>query len=83
MFDKILNMHLQSATHCLGIVIVGKGVIPPPLFSKIPPFLEIQDVPTCHRSIGKTKELNNSCNQFVYNFYPQNILILEECLEKW
>ena len=66
---------------------VGKGVIPPPLFqinppfSKIPPFLEIQDVPTFHRSIGKTKELNNSCNQFVYNFYPQSILVLEECLK--
>ena len=54
----------------------------PPL-SKIPPFLEIEDVPTIHRSIGKAKVLNNSCNQFVYNFYPQSILILEECLQKW
>ena len=62
--------------------IVGKGVIPPPL-SKIPPFLEIQDVPTFHRFIEKTKVLNNSCNQFVCNFYPQSILVLEECLEKW
>ena len=33
--------------------IVGKGGIP--LLYKIPPFLEIQDVPTFHRSIGKTK----------------------------
>ena len=62
--------------------IVGKGVIPPPL-SKIHPFLEIQDVPTFHRFIEKTKVLNNSCNQFVCNFYPQSILVLEECLEKW
>ena len=69
--------------------IVGNGVHtphfldqPPPL-SKIPPILEIQDVPTFHRAIGKTKVLNNSCNQFVYHFYPQSILVLEECLQKW
>ena len=62
--------------------IVGKGGHTPS-FSKIPPFLEIQDVPTFHRSIGKTKELNNSFNQFVYNFYPQSILNLEECLQNW
>ena len=43
--------------------------LPPPPFSKILPFLEIQDVPTFHRSSRKTKVLNNSCNQFVYNFY--------------
>ena len=48
-----------------------------------PPFLEIQDVATFHRFIEKTKVLNNSCNQFVCNFYPQSILVLEECLEKW
>ena len=68
--------------------IVSKGVIPPffldqPPFSKIPPFLEIQDVPTFHRFIRKTKVLNNSCNQFVFNFYPHGILVLEECLQKW
>ena len=40
--------------------IVGKGAHAPPPFSKIPPFLEIQDVPTSHRSIRKTKVLNNS-----------------------
>ena len=52
--------------------IVGKGghTIPfldqqPPFFSKIPPFLEIQDAPNFHRSIRKTKVLNNSCKQFV------------------
>ena len=70
-------------------IIVGKGVHTPPFsrstppFSKIPSFLEIQDVPTFHRSMGKTEVLNNSCNHFAYNFYPQSILILEECLEKW
>ena len=71
--------------------IVGKwGHTPPPPpfldqlpFSKIFPFLEIQDVPTFHRSIWKTKVLNNSCNQSVYNLYPQSISILVECLQKW
>ena len=52
-------------------------------FSKIPLFLEIQDVPTFYRPIGKTKVLNDSFNQFVYKFYPQSILILEEYLLKW
>ena len=55
-----------------GANIVGKGVI-----------LEIQDVLTFRRSMGKAKVLNNSCNQYVYNFYPQSILILEEYLRKW
>ena len=72
------------------IAIVGKGgsyphfsrSTPPP-FSKILPFPEIQDVPTFHRSIGKTEVLNKSCKQFVYNLCPQSILILEECLQKW
>ena len=59
--------------------IVAKGVIPP-FFSKIPPFLEIQNVPTFHRSLRKTKALNNSCNQFVYYFYPQSMLILTPVL---
>ena len=61
--------------------IVGKGVIPPP-FSKIAPFLAIQDVSTFHRSLRKTKVMNNSCNQFVQYFYPQSIFVLEECLQK-
>ena len=56
---------------------------PPPPFLRFPPFREIQDVPTFHRSIWKTKVLNNSCNQFVYNLYPQSISILVECLQKW
>ena len=75
-----------------GCQVVGKGGHtlptlfldqPPPLFLRFPAFLEIQDVPTFHRFIGKTKVLNNYCNQFVYNFYSQSILILEECLQKW
>ena len=69
------------------ISIVGKGVISPlsrypPPFSKISPFLEIQNVPTFHRFIRETQVLNKFCNQFVYHFYPQSILILEECLQK-
>ena len=67
------------------LAIAGKGGHTPlPLpFSKIPPSLEIQDVPTFHRFIRKTKVINNSCNQFLYHFYLQSILDLEECLQKW
>ena len=66
------------------INIVGEGVhTPPPPFSKIPPFLEIQYVPIFHRPIGKPKVLNDSFNRFVYKFYTQSILILEEYLLKW
>ena len=63
------------------MTIVGKvGRTPfsrsnPPSFSKIPCFLDIQDVTTFHRFIGEEKVLNNSCNQFVYNFYPEIILV--------
>ena len=52
-------------------------------FSKIPPFLEIEDIPIFHRFIRKTKVLDNPCNHFVYNSYPQSILVLEEFLQKW
>ena len=82
-FNKSINSFCYSKT------IVGKGGHSHPFtrsthpFSKIPPFLEIQDVPTFHRSIGKTKVLNNSCNQFLYSICPQSILILKECLQKW
>ena len=67
--------------------IVGKGGHTPfsrstPPFSKIPTFLEIQDVPTFHRPIRKKKAPNNSRNQFLYHFYPQGILISEGCLQK-
>ena len=52
-------------------------------FSKISPFLEIQDVLTFYRPVRKTKALKDSFNQFVYDLYPQSILILEEYLQKW
>ena len=55
---------------------------PPPPFSKILPFLEIQDVPTFYRPTRKTKVLNDSFNRFVNNLYPQSILILEKSLQK-
>ena len=55
----------------------------PATFSKIPTFLEIQDVPTFHRPNRKTKVLNDSFNRLVYKFYPQSIFILEEYLLKW
>ena len=51
-------------------------------FSKIPPFLEIKDVPTFYRPIGKIRVLNDPFNRFVYKFYPQAILSLEEYLLK-
>ena len=82
--------HFSKEKAFLILYIVGKGGHttlfldqPPPPISKIPPFLEIQDVPTFHMFIGKIKVLNNSCNQFVYNSYLHGIFILEECLQKW
>ena len=51
----------------------------PSLFYNFP-FLEVQDVLTFYRPIWKTKVLNDSFNQFVYKFFPQSILILEEYL---
>ena len=57
--------------------IVGKGGHTPPLsrstppFSKIPSFLEMQDLPTFYGPIRK-KVLNNSFDQFVYKVYSQN-----------
>ena len=64
-----------------------KGFIPPtPLTFHNSPFPEIQDFPTCYRPIWKTKVLKDSCNQFLYNFYLQSILIWEEylyiCIQK-
>ena len=68
-----ITLNLNKCTQILyQLYIVGKGGHTPP------PFLEIRDVPTFHRFIGKTKVLNNSCNHFVYNFYPQSILVLKE-----
>ena len=58
-FSKVRNELKRAKTQLV------RGIISPPLFQINPPFLEIQDVPTFHRFIGKTKVLNNSCNQFV------------------
>ena len=78
--------HLLEPVQNTGYI-VGKGdhtTAPPfsrstpPPFSKIPRFLEIQDVPNFHRSLRKTKVLKNSCNQFLYHIYPQSILVLED-----
>ena len=57
--------------------------VTPPPFSKIFPFLEIQDAPTFYKPIRKTNVVNDSFNQFVYKFHPKSILILEEQLLKW
>ena len=73
---RVIQVTLAQFT----LTIVGKVVIP--LLSKIPPFLEIH-VPTFHRFFAKTKVLNNSCNQFVSNFCPHSVLVLEECSRKW
>ena len=69
------------------MTIAGKGG-DNPLFVDQPPFLRssLPRNPRCphlYRSLRKTKVPNNSCNQFVYHFYPQSILVLEECLQKW
>ena len=40
----------------------------------MPPFLEIQDVPTFYSPIKKTKVLNESFKWLLYIFYPQSIL---------
>ena len=81
------NKGRGASIRYLPPIVGGRGHTPlfldQPPFSKISPFLEIQDVLTFHRSIRKTKALNNSCNQFVYHFYPQSILIFEECFKKW
>ena len=77
------NLLLEKLPHYGIYVIVGRRVHAPPPFSKIPPFLEIQDVPTFYKLIKKIKVLKNSFNKFVYNFNPQSILILEEYLQKW
>ena len=42
-----------------------------------------EDVLTFYRPIGKTKVQKGSFNQFVYKFYLQRMLILEEYLLKW
>ena len=83
LFEK-LCLHVKLVIY----TIVRKGGHTPPFlnqptFFKKSPFLEIQDVPTFRRSIRKAKVLNNTCNHFEYNFYPESILILEECLQKW
>ena len=57
-----LQLFLEEALH-----IAVKGVHTPPFldqstFSKIPPFLEIQDVPTFYRPIRKTKKLKDPFN---------------------
>ena len=83
-----LNFFLLLFQFCSTFMyycIVSKGSHTPsflgqPPFSKIPPFLEIKDVPTFYRPTRKTKVL---INWFIYNFYPQSILILEEYLQKW
>ena len=64
------TVHFRLTTIWKYIVpIVGKGGHTPPSFLEQtptflrfppPPFLEIQDVHTFHRSIWKTKVLNNS-----------------------
>ena len=70
----------------LRIAVLG-GLYSAPFSRSTSPFLRfpLSRNPRCpifYRPIGKTKVLNNCFNQFVYNFYPQRILILEEHLQK-
>ena len=46
----------------------------PPPFLRFPPFLEIQDVPTFHRSIGKAKVLNNYNTNYNRHSHVHNAL---------
>ena len=67
--------------------IVGKGGHTPfsrstPPFLRFPPFLKSKMSPPFIGLSGKKKAPNNSCNQFLYHFYPQSILISEGCLQK-
>ena len=76
---SLYGPYLWTGVTCLKAAepIVGKGGgghTPPPLFSDSPPLLDTQGVRTFHRFVGKIKVLNNSCNDFVYNYYPQSIL---------
>ena len=77
MEEMKLYLDCSINKHFFDTIVVGKEVHTPPPFSKIPPFLEIQDVPTFYRPIRKTKVLNDFFNPFVYKFYPQSILIVE------
>ena len=80
--NRLLNVSRKK--HCTYIVGKVGGIILPLFWiTPSPPFPEIQDVPTFHRSITKIKVMNNSCNKFVYHFCTKSILILEECLQKW
>ena len=80
--DPQINICVEPLTLAFIVSKWMPYLLPPP-FSKIPPFLEIQDVATFYGPIGKTKVLNESSNQLLYKFYPQSILILEEYLLKW
>ena len=55
---------------------------PPPPFLRLP-LSRNPRCPTFYMPIRKTNVLKDSFNRFVYNFYPQSILILEEYLRKW
>ena len=64
-----MSYEVMNECCCIQMSFVGVDQPPPPFF-KSSLFLQIKDVPTIHRSIGQTKVLNNTFNQFVYNFYP-------------
>ena len=78
---RYIHGYIHTCVHRLCLVGKGSNNPPPPHpFSKILPFLEIQNVPSFYRPIEKTKVLNESFNQLLYKFYPQSILISEEYL---
>ena len=51
-----------AKNYCLVSTVGGKGVHTSSPFSRIPSFLEIEDVPTFYRPIKKTKVLRDSFN---------------------
>ena len=74
---RIIPTHLFSRSTSLPLPLFSDSPI-----SRNPRLGFSRQDPRQDKPIEKTKVLHNSCNQFVYNFYPQSILILEECLQK-
>ena len=84
---SLLCTRMSSVRH-LYVPQLVRGVIPPlfqvtrpPSLTRFPPFQNSKMSPP---SIGLSEKqvLNDSFNQFLYKFYPQSILILEEYLLK-
>ena len=85
LYIKILRIlsfktQLDDSAFCVVLLsMVDKGVILL-LFKTNPPFLRF---PPFLKSKISLIFMKNPRNEFIYHFYPQSVLILEECLQKW